>query len=122
MQVPVASGVKYTWESPVAVAKLSKTTPLAPPATVVVAAVAVLVEMVVPLVTSNDSRQPEAAGQLMGTAVCALPCVLKKIQSLAPPVAFELKNSTTGEQVVAVEANAGPVVTVPRVPVDDTLI
>lgn len=118
--MPVARGVKYTWESPDALAELSTTTPLAPPATAVVAAVAVLAEMAAPLVTSNDIRHPEAPGQLIGEVVTALACVFRKIQSFAPPVAFGLSNSTTGEQVAVAEATLGPVVTVDRAPTEDT--
>jgi hypothetical protein len=90
VQVPVAKGVKYTSDSPAAVAELSITSPLAPPATFALAVVAVLVEMASPLVTSNDMIQPDAAGQLMGEAVTALACVFRKIQSFAPPVALAL--------------------------------
>lgn len=97
------------------------TTPLAPPTTVALAAVAVPVEIAKPIVTSNDMMQPDAAGQLMGEPVTALACVLRKIQSFAVGVTLALKNSVTGEQPVVAEATFGPVVTAPRPVVDETL-
>jgi hypothetical protein len=82
-----------------------------------VAAVALAAVMAAPEVTSNDMMHPvaPAAGQVIGAVVLPEACTLMKIQSLAPPVAFALKTSVTGEQAtVAVVPTVGPVFTAPK--------
>jgi hypothetical protein len=99
-----------------------------PPASLLVAEVAVELLMVAPEVTSKDMRQPEFNKQPTGATCLPKFVTLKKIESVpagcVPPlVLLELKNSVTGEHTglpdVAV-ARAGPVLTVPNTPVVDT--
>jgi hypothetical protein len=109
-QVPSASVPKYTCEAPARVDVLSNTTPLAPPGADALAAVVVPALIAAPEVTSNDMMHPAAAGQEIGTPVTAEFCTLMKIQSFAPPTAFGLSTSVTGEQVKFAVPRAGPAV------------
>jgi hypothetical protein len=56
--------------------------PLVPPASFVVAAVALELEMVAPEVTSKDMRQPVFAAQRTGAACLPKLVTLKKIKSV----------------------------------------
>jgi hypothetical protein len=86
-------------------------TPLDPPATDAVAAVAVAVPQIAGFVMSKDMMHPVFRGQPMGAAVWPLAATLRKILSVAP-----FMNSVTGEHSALAVAICGPSTGVPSTP------